>query len=88
MLWFPFPAFLGTGGLRVQIRTGDESGREQMALELSAEGGYLYGPWRADFFSLRRDRSSDEKALRPEAIPAGSLDLSGWLVQVGVALRF
>lgn len=83
------PAVQGTGGLKVRVQpAAGDTGRQQLAMELSAEGGYLLAPWKADFSELYADRDPDDEPLPAGKIPAGSLDLSGWLFQIGAALRF
>src|SRR5690606_33652319 len=80
------PTFLGAGGLRLRLQpASDDETNEHLAFEISAEGGYLLAPFRADFSALQSER---EDAVPAGSISAGSLDLSGWIVQIGLGLRF
>lgn len=83
------PAFLGTGGFKVQLRpAAGEGTSKQTPLVISAEGGYLFAPWRAEFPALHRDRDPREKPSPAGRVPGGSLGLAGWLFQLGAGIHF
>lgn len=82
----------GTLGWEVLIplspdRTAD--GHPVRHIALGIEAGYLFRPLEAAF-ALDRDLQGDEGPRPIERVPSdlGSLDLSGWVLRFGTAVRF
>lgn len=80
------PTARATAGAEMALALGPEEQRKTH-LALTLEGGYLLSAT-ADFDGLRNGRDEEDHPLPSQPIPVGSLNLSGWLVQLGVALRF
>lgn len=82
----------GTLGWEVLVplapdRTAD--GRPARHLAVGVEAGYLFRPLEADF-ALDRDREGDDGPRPVARVPSdlGGMDLSGWVLRLGTAVRF
>lgn len=88
----PLLALEGSLGIEwtLPLSLSEKPDSSTSSFDLSMEMGYGYRPLAASFDDLDRAGDDDQNAARVAGVPVdvGDLDLSGWVLRFGAALRF